>query len=544
MAKKFTPAPIQLKKLPIAGRIVIWLLFSLYLGLFFAKPINLTTADLGRHIINGQYFVENGWPIETNHYSYTEPEYPAVNHHWASGVIFYYVWKLADFKGSSAFYIIVSLLGALLFVWMALRRADDRIVLFIAAFLAPLIAYRTEIRPEGLSYVFLGISYLLLDKFRKKEINFRQGLIYFSILQVAWINCHIFFFLGPTLMALHFIADLINGLDKQRIKEYSILMAVSSMAGIINPFLLEGLLTPFTIFQEFGYMLAENQSVFFMQDRFHSPEFVQVEVLAGLLLVAFIFIAIKKQWRNFLPEILTILFFGGLAFAAVRGITMFALLSIPIGAKIVQYFLYHNKQSIVNVAGFGLLGLPIILMVLGMLNDNDISQPDRSKVFSYYSPIERYNNSPMTGLGLMENINGSADFFKKTGMKGPIFNNYDIGGYLIFHLYGKEKVFVDNRPEAYSVPFFKEIYIPMQEDEAKWNEYVEKYHINVIWFYRHDNTPWGQPFLIKRVEDYKNWAPVFVDNYTIIFMKRTVDNEPWIKQFELPQEMFRSVPSS
>lgn len=543
MAKKFIPKSVGLKPLPPMGRPIVWGLFAIYLGLFFARPITLVTADLGRHIKNGEYFIDHGWPIETNHYSYTEPDHPAVNHHWASGVIFYLVWKASGFEGLSMFYILISVLGALLFAWAAMKKSDDRIVLFIAVLLAPLIAYRTEIRPEGFSYLFLGISYLLLQKFREGKLKFKLGLIYFSLLQVVWINCHIFFFLGPTLMGLHFIADLINGLDKQKRKEYLILIAVSSIAGIINPFHIEGLLTPFTIFQEFGYMLAENQSVFFMQERFGNPEFIHLEIVTVLVLLSLALASIKKTWREFLPEILTVLFFGGLAYAAIRGITMFALLLIPVGAKLVQFFLYKSKQSTVNIVGYGILGLPVIVMVLMLLNKNDLSKPDNSKLVSYYSPIDTFKDQYITSLGLVKGISNSADFFIKTGIKGPIFNNYDIGGYLIFYLEGKEKVFVDNRPEAYSVSFFDDVYVPMQEDEAKWKEYSEQYNINAIWYYRRDNTPWAQPFLIKRIEDWDNWSPVYVDDYTIILLKRTVDNEPWISQFEIPQSVFRSVPT-
>lgn len=528
----------------LAWRLVIWILLSVYFCLFFARPINLTTADLGRHIRNGQYFVEHGEPIQTNYYSYTEPDYPAVNHHWASGVVFYYIWKWFDFNGTSWFYILVSLLGALLFVWLAIKWADDRIVLLLTVFITPLIAYRTEVRPEGFSYLLLGLSYLMLDAYRREKLGFKMALLLFSLLQIVWINFHIFFFLGPTLMGMYFVVDLINGLEKQKIKEYLILIVVSSLAGILNPSWLAGLLTPLTIFNEYGYMLVENQSIFFMMERFDKIEFNHTILLAVLLAIGIVFIFIKNDWKKFLPEIFTILFFGILAFMAVRGITMFALISIPIGAKIIDHFLRKISPGALKPTAIAILVLPLLILTIGLLNDNNLAEP-KSKLISYFSPNERYDKIDMTTTGLIPNVNGSARFFLETGMKGPIFNNYDIGGFLIFHLYGKEaKVFVDNRPEAYSVPFFKDIYIPMQEDEAKWKEYSEKYNINVIWFYRHDNTPWAQPFLIKRVEDYQNWAPVFVDDFTIMFLKRIPENQPWIERYELPKDMFRSVPNS
>ncbi len=544
MAKKVIPPPYELKRMHLAWRLVIWALLCVYFCLFFARPINLTTADLGRHIRNGQYFVEHGEPIQTNFYSYTEPEYPAVNHHWASGVVFYYVWKWFDFNGTSWFYILLSLFAALLFIWLALRWADDRIVLLMAVFLTPLIAYRTEVRPEGISYLLLGISYLLLDAYRREKLAFKLTLVLFGLLQVAWINFHIFFFLGPTLMGMYFVADLINGLEKPKIKEYVILLVVSSLVGILNPSWLAGLLTPLTIFDEYGYMLVENQSIFFMIERFDKIEFNHTIFLAILLTVGVAFLIIKKVWKKFLPEIFTILFFGTLAFMAVRGITMFALIAIPIGAKIIDHLLRKLGPKTLKPAAIVVLIIPLLILTMGLLNDDNRAETDKSKLVSYISPNERYEKTKLTTTGLIPNVNESARFFLETGIKGPIFNNYDIGGFLIFNLYGKEtKVFVDNRPEAYSVPFFKDIYIPMQEDETKWKEYSEKYNINVIWFYRHDNTPWAQPFLINRVNDYENWAPVFVDDFTIMFLKRTPENQPWIERYELPKDMFRSVPN-
>jgi len=61
----------------------------------------------------------------------------------------------------------------------------------------------------------------------------------------------------------------------------------------------------------------------------------------------------------------------------------------------------------------------------------------------------------MFGFGLVQGNNQSAQFFIDNNIKGPLFNNYDIGGYLIYHFYPQEKVFTDNRPEAYSVSFFE-----------------------------------------------------------------------------------------
>jgi hypothetical protein len=93
------------------------------------------------------------------------------------------------------------------------------------------------------------------------------------------------------------------------------------------------------------------------------------------------------------------------------------------------------------------------------------------------------------GFGLKKDVNLSAEFFKKEKIQAPIFNNYDIGGYLIYHPFPEEKVFVDNRPEAYPASFFEKIYVSMQNDEKIWRKKDEIYNFNVIIFSYRDYTP-------------------------------------------------------
>jgi len=93
------------------------------------------------------------------------------------------------------------------------------------------------------------------------------------------------------------------------------------------------------------------------------------------------------------------------------------------------------------------------------------------------------------------------------------------------------------------VDFFRDVYIPMQEHASIWNDVSKKYGFNVIYFYRHDITPWGQYFLVNRIND-PQWAPVFVDDYSIIFARRGSVDQPIIDRYELPKNMFRVVSAS
>ena len=86
---------------------ILYVFILIYLGLFFFQKINFEIADLGRFIQNGAIFFNEGKLIQTNLYSYTEPEYKFGNHHWGVGVIYFLIHKISGFKGLSAFNLII-----------------------------------------------------------------------------------------------------------------------------------------------------------------------------------------------------------------------------------------------------------------------------------------------------------------------------------------------------------------------------------------------------------------------------------------------------
>jgi hypothetical protein len=142
------------------------------------------------------------------------------------------------------------------------------------------------------------------------------------------------------------------------------------------------------------------------------------------------------------------------------------------------------------------------------------------------------------GVGLMPGVSEAGEFIRNVPIEGPIFNNYDLGSYLVYYLFPKSRVFVDNRPEAYPDEFFTRLYVPMQEDESIWKIQSEKWGINAIAFYWRDLTPWSQTFLLARVQD-PNWIPVFRNPYSLVFVKNVAKNLEVIRQFSVDRREFR-----
>jgi len=490
---------------------LIYVPLVIFFSLFFSQKIHLVTQDLGRHITNGRIFIEKGIIVSTNYYSYTEPTFEAINHHWLSGVIFYLVHKVWDFKGLSLFYLLISGLTVFFFFQTAKYKSDFNTAFLITFLLIPLLSDRKEIRPEGFSYLFLGIYYYLLTLYYDKKIPFKPILPTILLIQLIWVNTHIFFIFGIFIITLFLVNHFIK--TKEINRELTTLLVSSILVSLVNPYGISGLVEPFNIFRSYGYLIVENMSVFFMQKRAPEFKYIYVEILAIVWGYFAIHITLNKEIKkHFIHIVLTVVFML-MAFKINRIIPIFAMVLIPYIAEIfyegMKDYGYKIPQWIIPTA-------ILISLIPG----------------HYYSLLK-----PGIGIGLAENINASADFFRETHIKGPIFNNYDIGGYLIYHLPDGEKVFVDNRPEAYSVSFFEDIYIPMQEKENIWEQMDKKYGFNTIYFYRRDATPWAQPFLIRRIQD-AIWVPIFVDNYTLIVIKNIKENEDIIKKHALPKEIF------
>jgi hypothetical protein len=508
--------------------LLIWVaLLALYTGIFFAIPINLATADLGRHITNGALFLQGVTDVlYTNFYSFTEPNHPFTNHHWGSGVLMHLVHTAIGFKGLSLLYVLLSVAGLLTMVRATAISVPARWAMLVATLTVPLFAYRTEVRPEGFSYLLMAGYFLLLSKHRAGTIDLRRLLLWMLPLQLLWVNLHIFFFFGFGLVGAFLLDALLLRRDMPKVRQLGVLLAGTVAVSLINPHFYRGLLAPLTIFDEYGYMIVENQTVFFLQERFGNPQFVHLEILAVFAFGATVWSIARGIWRQMLPELLLSIGFLALSFMAVRGIPMFAMFSIPLFARVLSSLTddlhFKTRETLgrlVPVAGIALCGI-------------FVAMPG-----TYASANKSYN-----ALGVFDGVETSGRFLQKAGIPGRIFNNYDIGSYLVYYFGEGGRVFVDNRPEAYSVAFFDSIYKPMQEDDAVFRQMTERYDLNVICFYRHDETPWAQPFLIRRTQD-PDWVPILVDDVSLILIRNLPANLPWIERYALPREMFRSVPN-
>ncbi len=444
------------------------------------------TQDLGRHIKTGEIILSTHSVPKINLFSYTQPNHIFINHHWGSEVLFYLLYKNLGADSLLVLKILLILTSFGIVYFLAFKKSPQ--FAFLASFFyIYLFSYRFDTRPELFSFMFISLFVFLISKYQESK-NIRLLLV-LPLIELFWVNMHIYFIVGIVLLGCYLIAEFIKN-KKIDPKVLGIFIA-TSLVTIINPSGFLGATEPLRILSSYGYSIIENQSVFFLNTFFFDPHLLIYEILA-LIFVILSLLSLKKTDTFLLISGLVATVLG---FQMVRNFPIFVLVTLPLFV----WSLNEINQKIKDRKTFQAL-LFILTPVFA--------------VVILYSAI----SSQSFGVGYVKGADKAIEYYQKSQLKGPIFNNFDIGSYLIFKLYPAEKVFVDGRPEAYSVKFFDD-YKKMQTDPKFFDQQVRRYNIRTIFFAHTDITPWAQQFLFD-ISKNPNWKRVYLDNRIVILVRK------------------------
>lgn len=502
---------------------VIALFLTCLFGWWFLRPADLHSADLGRHIMNGQIILtqpsEAYKVLHTNYYSYTAPNAPFVNHHWLSGVIFYLIYNYSGFTGLEILSIVVNTLAFVLYFRIGIKRGGFFAASLVAAALIPLVAERTEIRPEMFTYLLSGAFLTILLGVTERALK-PKYLLLLPPLMLLWINLHIYFFLGFVFIALYWVTAVIK---KNTLARPLFLTGAGCVLGALcNPSCIYGLFYPFFIFKNYAIKTFENQSVFGLTalGKTH-PNFLLLELGTALLLVAYTALLLRKPKTIRLPEILLSFLTATWAFGAIRNLSVFgfvALATIPAALSDAFPDLFPKTN---NSLFRRVLGVAMFVILSSTISISRIEYQAQN-----------------THFGLVPHTTDPADFINKNNISGPMFNDFDVGSYAEFYFYPRIKPFIDNRPEAFPGSFITDTYLPLQLRDTVWQQALQKYNFNVILYHFDIKENVTNKFLIARLHD-PEWAPVFADDLAIIFLRRTPQNQPLITAHEIPLSTFK-----
>ena len=546
---------------------VFVLLFGL-LAVFLIHNFDSIGQDIGRHLKTGEIIWQTKEVPKTNLFSFTEPDFPFTNHHWLSEVIFFGIFNLGGFTSLILLKVFLVLITFLLITDIASRLSTGFWPIAVSFLLSIFIFIsRTEVRPEIFSYAILVFFLFALFKakyepdWKLEIINWKFSPLWLlPLVQLLWVNLHIYFFIGPLIFLFFLIDRAVNKktnpkseiLNPKRFGkfEFNILnlfrifnlefriFVLVILATFINPAGIQGVLQPFDILKEYGYSIVENQTLAFLADFFGFNLSIFVfKISVGVLAASFLLTIKRAKHRIF--EVLISTFFIYAGFKMLRNLPLYAIASFPVMTILLtdvlgtinnlQFTIYNRRTTISNIFKIATAGF-LVFMLFFVASGGYYKKVGLSKAF---------------GLSVPNGLERAVNFVKENKIEGPMFNNFDIGGYLIWQIegvrYSVEKVpdpfrvFVDNRPEAYSVEFFNEIYKPMQESKEKWAEFSEKYGINFIFFGHGDSTPWGQAFMVSIVKN-PDWKIVYVNEEAVVLVKNNDKNSEVISRFSLSQE--------
>ncbi|HSX40189.1 MAG TPA: hypothetical protein VLF68_01110 [Candidatus Saccharimonadales bacterium] len=480
----------------------------------FFHPITSFSQDLGRHLLTGNIILQTHAVPKVNLFTYTYPNFPFINTHWLSEVIFSEITKLV---GLNILLLVTTLAALAAFALVFFFNFKKRNIFALAAvsfFYLPVLFERTELRPEIFSFLLTSLFVVILYKNMQKPTRL---IFLLPLLELVWVNMHIYFPLGIALIFLFFINTFIS---KHNVRSLLIVLVLSCCATMINPSFINGALYPFHVFQNYGYTVEENQNIVFLWQYFQTPSVSMIFFALSTLLLFIGLLLTRKQTK--LVDWLLAIFFTGFAALAIRNFPIFVFATFIPAAKslsiVFEKILHTKRRGQIMLIGSFLFAVVFTWQIVKTLE------------------IKGF------GFGVTKGAERGADFYLAHNLKGPLFNNFDIGSYLEYRFYPKTKTFVDGRPEAFPARFFQNTYIPMQEDEKLFAKTDGQYHFNTIFFAHTDQTPWAEKFL-KTIVQNKDWSIVYLDDTVVILAKGNDQNKNLIQKFKITNDTY-AVPNA
>ena len=512
-----------------AVRIAILCLFLFVAAMTHVK---IWDSDFWWHLKAGQVMTETQKMISDDPFSFTKSGARWINDEWMGETYLYSAYSKWGIPGVQGLAVGISLFICMALFFMAKAAGADPLLaipLIGGAFWAARIRL-TGHRPEMFSFLFIVAVFFILNRaFKKqppaegkKERNPASVLILIPFIQIFWANFHpsadfSLLLIGAAIAAgmAAFIANFkfnfsfSPDISSKTLRSLGAVLIATAIASLFNPYGLHALSAPFEFAREQVFMrhITEWSPIpfkhFFSMNgepgRMGLPVFFALGVLS--------FYSAGKKMNVF--HLLVFLATAFMAFYSRRFIAVFCLLSAPmiaIGLTPVFQKLYDTPRRYVAAACLVIFSLISIGYVYAINGERFI-----------------YGSGVLPG----KYPDRAIDFVSKNDLKGEMFNNYELGGPLIWGLYPKHKVFIDGRAEFYGEGFFSEYLRFAQKPTPEMFNSLQKifdFNFAVL-----KVTDWKMFNAIKKSDG--GWRLIFWDSDSIVLAKSIRDNEEIIRMF-------------
>ncbi|SNB46211.1 tetratricopeptide repeat protein [Geobacter sp. DSM 9736] len=479
---------------------LVIILFSVLLVLF--SMTRYADYDLWWHLKLGESVFETGKPFFTDTFSYTFAGKSQYCGEWIADLLIFLSYHTGGIAGVNLLKALV-LSGTFFFLYRTMRDAEpDSRAGFAAAIITLVtvlfaIRFRLFVRPYLFSLLFTALFLFILG--RSRHAGNQKLLFLLPIFQVFWANMSVGAVFGPVIFFLFAVDRAVR--DRSGIRTNVLVLVGLLAATMVNPETWRiWTLTLDLSSDPYKALVGEYQPM--------SPEILWgfgLKYTLAFQILAFVsalYFVAMRGWRNIYLLLLYLLFLVE-SVLQIRMVEFFALVAAPAFATVVRTALVAvvtripGAEKWANVFVAGAIVLVVPLSVLG-------------------------NTTYVLGADVKEDAfpEEALQFLDREQVTGTMFNSYSLGGYIIWRA-PERKVFFDGRYRRLYNPAFYGSYTDIVESAAAWKAAEERYGF--------DYAVVEYDMLSKRfplhLNDNPQWALVYWDNHSAVYLKRTPARE-------------------
>lgn len=493
---------------------------------FLAGLKTIAEFDLGWQMATGRWIIQHHQIPSTDILSYTAAGQPWI-YPLASGLIFYGFYVLGG-------YALLSWLAAAACVGAValLLRRGSAITAALAILAVPLLTSRTTPRAEMFTVVLFAATLSLL--WEQHETG-KARLWLLPVLMIAWVNLHPGFIAGLGLVGAYVMiesfempAPATHAAATRRLRSSWPWLAATCAATLLNPWgwgVYQVLLRQERAMAAHSQLIMEWAPIPMNWAHFRiglNPAHLDEFYL--LLLVAIGGVA-SAFWRRQFGAALLIVIAAYFPIRHTRFTALFSIVVVIVGGSLLTALPDILRRYIPNVRVLRIaaVGVALPLVTLAVVRSTDIVT----------------NRSYLSGTNLVSFGAGlswwfpqrAAAFVEREHIPGQIFSTASEGAYLAFRLGPQYKDYIDR-----AIPFGEEMIVrslrltATPPDALAWRQEADRYGINTILL------PIGrfsalQFFpVLKQFCESDTWSPVYLDENSVVFLRRTPANEPVIQR--------------
>jgi hypothetical protein len=477
----------------------------LFFGLLAMTARNAVDPDLWWHLRTGQWIVESHGIPHSDPFSFTRAGHAWISHEWLSEVIFFELCRHGAAAALIIFSAIITTAGFMLLYFRCLPGGQKRHWAAAATTLGALASAPSwGVRPQMFTFTLASLLLLLIEGGEDHP----KLLLWIPPIFLLWLNLHGGFALAPALLIAYAAGVLLETAtgntpwQEARPILQRILFVLIACAALVplNPSGTHLYRYPLDTLRSAGMrsFIAEWRS-----PDFHASLYRPLLLLWLLLLIALATARTSLKGRVIVPLLL-------IAFAALdasRHIPIFVLVAIPVMAAALP--LSNPSVSPRRPTSWrfrpAFSALAIILMALFAL--------------AKWTTLARNQDARVAQIfpqAAVEFLRANSFPVNAPSQNAKLFVYYDWGGYAIYNLYPRYRVFVDGRADLYGDDLMRDSIRTLIDLRPGWRDILNRWQIETILV--PPSCALAQALLLNR-----QWHTTFSESHAVIFSRNPSD---------------------